>query len=74
MKAQPEFSILRATLDDAAGILECLRLAFEPYRDKYSAEGFRDSALEEESTAEEATNRWTTIGPVTSTSSASGSV
>ena len=45
MKAQPLFSIRRATLDDAAGILECLRLAFEPYRDKYSAEGFRDTVL-----------------------------
>ena len=51
MKAQPLFSIRRATLDDAAGILECLRLAFEPYRDKYSAEGFRDTVLTAETLA-----------------------
>ena len=45
MQAQPEFSIRRATLEDAAGILECLRLAFEPYRKMYSPEGFRDTVL-----------------------------
>src|SRR5256885_8070957 len=45
MKPQPEFSIRRATIEDANGILECLRMAFEPYRQMYSAEGFRDTVL-----------------------------
>src|SRR5438270_10905555 len=45
MKAQPEFSIRRAKLEDAAGILDCLRLAFEPYRQMYSSQGFRDTVL-----------------------------
>ena len=45
MKAQPEFSIRRAKLEDAAGILDCLRLAFEPYRQMYSPQGFRDTVL-----------------------------
>ena len=38
-------SIRRATASDAAAILDCLRCAFEPYRDRYSPEGFRDTVL-----------------------------
>jgi ribosomal protein S18 acetylase RimI-like enzyme len=38
-------SIRRATLDDAPGILECLRAAFEPYRDRYTPEAFADTVL-----------------------------
>ena len=45
MKAQPEFSIRRAKLEDAAGILDCLQMAFEPYRQMYSPQGFRDTVL-----------------------------
>src|SRR5437764_15344549 len=45
MKAQPEFSIRRAKLEDAAGILDCLQAAFEPYRQMYSPQGFRDTVL-----------------------------
>src|SRR5207253_8583069 len=45
MKAQPKFSIRRAKLEDAAGILDCLQLAFEPYRQMYSPQGFRDTVL-----------------------------
>ena len=45
MKAQPEFSFRRAKLEDAAGILDCLQLAFEPYRQMYSPQGFRDTVL-----------------------------
>src|SRR5437764_13464749 len=45
MKAQPKFSIRRAKLEDAAGILDCLRLAFQPYRQMYSPQGFRDTVL-----------------------------
>lgn len=42
---QPAFAIRKATGADAAGILDCLRLAFEPYRGDYTAEGFNDSVL-----------------------------
>src|SRR5439155_26711912 len=45
MKAQPEFSIRRAMLEDAAGMLDCLQLAVEPYRQMYSPQGFRDTVL-----------------------------
>jgi len=37
--------IRRATLDDAAAILTCLRVAFEPYRQHYSPEAFADTTL-----------------------------
>jgi predicted N-acetyltransferase YhbS len=39
------FSIRRARLADATGILDCLRAAFEPYRANYSAEAFADTTL-----------------------------
>ena len=38
-------SIRRATASDADGILDCLRCAFEPYRERYSPEGFLDTVL-----------------------------
>ena len=37
--------IRRATASDVDGILECLRLAFEPYRDRYTPGGFKDTVL-----------------------------
>jgi GNAT superfamily N-acetyltransferase len=40
-------SIRRATFDDAPGILECLRAAFEPYRDSYTPAAFEDTVLSE---------------------------
>ena len=43
--------IRRATTTDVAAILECLRLAFEPYRDRYTPEGFRDTVLTAETLA-----------------------
>ena len=43
--------IRRATTTDVAAILECLRLAFEPYRDRYTPEGFRDTVLTAETMA-----------------------
>ena len=43
------YEIRQATSDDAAGILRCLREAFEPYRGRYSIEGFRDTTLDGES-------------------------
>jgi ribosomal protein S18 acetylase RimI-like enzyme len=38
-------SIRRATLNDAPGILECLRAAFDPYRDRYTKNAFADTVL-----------------------------
>ena len=37
------FSIRKATDADAQGILECLRAAFEKYRDSYTPEAFLDT-------------------------------
>jgi len=39
------FSIRRATFEDAAAILECLALAFAPFREQYTPEGYRDTTL-----------------------------
>lgn len=39
------FSIRRATANDSNGILECLSLAFAPFRESYSEEGFLDTTL-----------------------------
>ncbi len=44
--------IRQATADDAPGILQCLRTAFEPYRRFYTAEGFRDTTLDEQTVYE----------------------
>jgi N-acetylglutamate synthase-like GNAT family acetyltransferase len=44
-------TIRKATLDDAEGILECLRSAFAPYRHQYSANAFEDTVLTHESFA-----------------------
>ena len=35
--------IRRATAADADGILDCLRIAFEPYRQSYTADAFADT-------------------------------
>jgi predicted N-acetyltransferase YhbS len=37
--------IRRATPTDSAGILECLRAAFEPYRSSYPPEAFLDTVI-----------------------------
>jgi ribosomal protein S18 acetylase RimI-like enzyme len=42
------FRIRRATTADAADILACLHEAFTPYRERYSAGGFRDTVLDHE--------------------------
>lgn len=39
------FSIRRATAHDSVGILECLSLAFVPFRESYSEKGFLDTIL-----------------------------
>ena len=38
-------TIRKASDGDASGILECLRVAFEPYRDQYTPEAFADTVL-----------------------------
>ena len=42
---QAGITIRKATEADASGILECLRIAFEPYRTKYTLEAFTDTIL-----------------------------
>jgi ribosomal protein S18 acetylase RimI-like enzyme len=42
---RPTFSIRRATNADAQGILDCLRVAFEPYRASYTPQAFADTVL-----------------------------
>ncbi len=39
-------TIRRATAADAQGILDCLRLAFAPYRERYTPAGYADTVLE----------------------------
>jgi predicted N-acetyltransferase YhbS len=38
-------TIRKASQTDGPGILACLRIAFEPYRDKYTPEAFTDTVL-----------------------------
>jgi putative intracellular protease/amidase/predicted N-acetyltransferase YhbS len=40
---EESFSVRKATRDDADGILVCLRAAFEPYKSRYSEEGYEDT-------------------------------
>jgi ribosomal protein S18 acetylase RimI-like enzyme len=42
---QQGITIRKALESDASGILECLRIAFEPYRTKYTPEAFADTVL-----------------------------
>lgn len=45
MEWEKFFSIRRATADDCAGILGCLRAAFAPYESRYTAAGYEDTVL-----------------------------
>jgi ribonuclease BN (tRNA processing enzyme)/GNAT superfamily N-acetyltransferase len=45
------FSVRKATPDDAAGILDCLRSAFETYRENYTADAYRETVLTAETIA-----------------------
>lgn len=40
--------IARATFDDAEGILQCLRAAFEPYRSQYTPAAYEDTVMTSE--------------------------
>lgn len=42
------FTIRKAVSGDESGILDCLRMAFEPYRSDYTPEAFRDTVLSPE--------------------------
>ena len=41
-------AVRAATCEDCEGILECLALAFAPYREAYTAEAFQDTVLTSE--------------------------
>jgi ribosomal protein S18 acetylase RimI-like enzyme len=44
-EVRPALVIRRASPEDAAGILECLAAAFEPFRRSYTPAGFADTVL-----------------------------
>lgn len=44
-KTDEPFSIRKAEAEDCAGILECLAVAFAPYRDEYTPAGYLDTVL-----------------------------
>lgn len=44
-QAKSSFSIRKARHEDCAGILECLSLAFAPYRSEYTPEAYLDTVL-----------------------------
>lgn len=46
------FNIRRATLEHSDGILDCLRVAFAPYRTDYTADAFSDTVLTSRTFAE----------------------
>jgi RimJ/RimL family protein N-acetyltransferase len=45
MTPSPTFTVRRAAPGDAAVVLDCLRAAFEPYREKYTPAAFEDTVL-----------------------------
>jgi GNAT superfamily N-acetyltransferase len=49
MALGPTFRIERATLDDAGGILGCLRAAFAAYRTQYTPAAYEDTVMTVES-------------------------
>ncbi len=49
MRFAGDITIRRATIEDADGILECLRAAFAPYEPNYSKKAFEDTVLTHES-------------------------
>jgi len=51
MPVLPEIVIRRGTAADVRGILECLAVAFEPYRTSYTRDAYLDTILTEETFA-----------------------
>ena len=52
----PPFTIQNATPNDAGAILACLQAAFEPYRSRYTPDGYRDTTLNPETIQERMTS------------------
>ncbi len=52
----PPFTIRNATPNDAGAILACLQAAFEPYRSRYTPDGYRDTTLNPETIQERMTS------------------
>lgn len=50
--AHHEFTIRPAKLDDARAILQCLRSAFEPYRNQYTPQAYLDTVMAPDSVIE----------------------
>jgi GNAT superfamily N-acetyltransferase len=48
--------VRRATSNDADAILDCLHAAFEPYRTRYTPDGYRDTTLTPETIGERLTS------------------
>jgi GNAT superfamily N-acetyltransferase len=48
--------VRRATSNDADAILDCLHAAFEPYRTRYTPDGYRDTTLTPETIRERLTS------------------
>ncbi|HJZ88538.1 MAG TPA: GNAT family N-acetyltransferase [Polyangia bacterium] len=51
-RERARFTIRRAAQGDTGGVLDCLRAAFAPYRDRYTAAAFRDTVLTPETLRE----------------------
>src|SRR5262245_22531474 len=45
MNSPSPFTVRRATPEDAAAVLDCLRAAFEPYRGQYTPAAFEETVL-----------------------------
>ena len=54
--------IRRAGPGDAAGVLDCLSMAFEPYRDSYTAAAFEDTVLSADTIARRFTEMCVLVG------------
>ena len=66
-------SIRRAVPDDVPGILECLRKAFEPYRESYTPAAFEDTVLSPETIRDRLTEMSVFVA-VTGTSGIAGTI
>lgn len=51
-RQHPPFTVVRATPDDAAGVLHCLHRAFAPFRAHYTAAAYENTVLNPESVQE----------------------
>lgn len=70
---RPGFTIRSATHRDARGILACLAAAFEPFRDRYTPDGFRDTVLSP-ATLEQRLSQMTVLVAVTGSGEVIGTI